>query len=108
MSPPTFDRSGSAGTGLGQKLLNPDPMPLQADQPQHRRGGIRHLESIAKGTGEGLAVAWEEGLELLLELQSRSWIEEGVRISRLGAVGGSSLGPCGGLGRDGAPAIASG
>ena len=50
----------SAPCGLGQKLLDPEAVPLLANQASHRGGGIRHLEGGTEGAGEGVAVARRE------------------------------------------------
>jgi hypothetical protein len=63
MAGPSSREGPSPPSGLGQKLLNPDPVPLLSDEPCHRWGGLWHLEGRAKGAGEGLAVARGQGCQ---------------------------------------------
>jgi hypothetical protein len=72
----------SAPCGLGQKLLDPDALPLLADQSRPRWGGVGHLEGGAKGTAEGGAVAGGEGFALLLELEGGGSFKQRIRVYR--------------------------
>lgn len=74
---------GSASVGLAQQLPDRDPVPLLADQTRRRWGEIGDVESSAKGTGESIAVAGGEGLELLLQLEGDRGIKEGIRAGGL-------------------------
>ena len=83
-------QAASAPCGLSQKLLNPDPVPLLANQPRHRWGGIGHPEGCTEGTGESVSVAGGEGFELLLKLEGDGGLQQGIRAGGLAlvAIGG--------------------
>jgi hypothetical protein len=58
-------REGLSACGLGEEILDPDPVPLLEDQGGDRGRVLRHMEGGAKGAGEGVPVPWGEGFELL-------------------------------------------
>ena len=87
-------REGLSACGLGEELLNPDPVPLLKDQGGDRGRVRRHLEGGAESPRKGLFVAWGESLELLQEGGDGGAIQGRIRGE---SWAGWRLRPCGGL-----------